>query len=79
MPESNGIEAAISIKHSNSDIVIIFITSKDELVYESIKTQPFRFIRKSRLTEEISESIIETFKILESNLYELTIKVDNNF
>ena len=79
MPETNGIEAAISIKHSNPDIVIIFITSKDELVYESIKTQPFRFIRKSKLTEEISESIIETFKILESNSCKLTIKVDNNF
>lgn len=79
MPETNGIEAAISIKHSNPEIVIIFVTSKDELVYESIKTQPFRFIRKSKLTEEISESIIETFKILESNSYKLTIKVDNNF
>jgi DNA-binding LytR/AlgR family response regulator len=42
MPRTNGIEAAIALKQSSLNIVIVFITSKDELVFESIKTHPFR-------------------------------------
>lgn len=79
MPRTNGIEAAIALKQSSPNVVIIFITSKDELVFESIKTQPFRFIRKSKLTEEISEAINEAYKLLYSNSYRLIIKVDNNY
>lgn len=78
MPRTNGIEAAMAIKQSSPNVVIVFITSKDELVFESIKTQPFRFIRKSKMTEEISEAITEAYKLIDSNSYKLTIKIDNN-
>ncbi|MBP1926746.1 DNA-binding LytR/AlgR family response regulator [Sedimentibacter acidaminivorans] len=76
MPKINGIEAAQNIKVKNPDTIIIFITSKDELVYESLKVQPFRFIRKSKLTEEISEAIIEVNRFLENNSYKIKIITD---
>lgn len=77
MPKINGIELAQNIKIKSPNTIIIFITSKDELVYESLKVQPFRFIRKSKLTEEISEAIVEANRFLESNSYKIKIITDN--
>ena len=39
------------------EIFLIFVTGHDELVYDAIKFQPFRFLRKSRLPEELPEAV----------------------
>lgn len=54
MPDVNGFEIAQKINETG-DTFIIFVTSYDELVYSSIKFRPFRFIRKSRLDNELPE------------------------
>ncbi len=46
MPDIDGFQAAAELKTCNREIVIIFVTSKEELVYESFDYQPFHFIRK---------------------------------
>lgn len=56
MPVVNGFDIAEQINHT-SNALIIFVTMHDELVYSSIKFQPFRFIRKSRLEDELPEVI----------------------
>ncbi len=78
MPKINGIEAAQNIKIKSPKTVIIFITSKDEFVFESFKIQPFRFIRKLKLTEEISEAIVEVNKLIEKNAHKIKIIIDKN-
>lgn len=57
MPEITGIEIARKLRTKQKDTAIIFITNKDELVYETIRYTPFRFIRKSRFAEEIGEAL----------------------
>ena len=54
MPDVNGFEIAQKINETGNTF-IIFVTSYDELVYSSIKFRPFRFIRKSRLDNELPE------------------------
>lgn len=54
MPVVNGFDIAEQVNHMGNTI-IIFVTMHDELVYSSIKFQPFRFIRKSRLENELPE------------------------
>lgn len=54
MPDVNGFEIAQKINETG-DTFIIFVTSYDELVYSSIKFRPFRFIRKTRLDNELPE------------------------
>jgi DNA-binding LytR/AlgR family response regulator len=77
MPEFNGIDAAKSIKYQNPNTVLIFITSKDDLVFESLKAQPFRFIRKSKLKDEITEAVLEAYKLFDKNSYKLILKIEN--
>lgn len=54
MPDISGFEIA---ERLNNDILIVFVTTHDELVYSSLKFRPFRFIRKEYLDEELSETL----------------------
>lgn len=54
MPGINGFEIAETINRGG-ECFIVFVTSYDELVYSSIRFQPFRFIRKSHLKSELPE------------------------
>lgn len=68
MPDVNGIVLASKIrKHfSDQNIVILFISDKEDLVYESLKEQPLRFIRKSHFKKEISEAVRAVVGIYEN-------------
>lgn len=48
MPDVDGFQAAAELKAQNKEVVIIFVTSMDDLVYESFDYQPFHFIRKGK-------------------------------
>ena len=46
MPKISGFEAAQIIRNISSEIPIVFVTAKDDLVYYSFEYHPFHFIRK---------------------------------
>ena len=50
MPAINGFEVAKKARELNRDVFIIFVTSNDELVYESFSYQPFYFVKKNTET-----------------------------
>lgn len=54
MPQVNGFDIAEEMNRKGNAF-LIFVTMHDELVYSSIRFQPFRFIRKSHLEEELPE------------------------
>lgn len=56
MPQIGGFEVAEQVNNIG-DTLIVFVTSHDELVYSSFKFQPFRFIRKAYLDQELPEII----------------------
>lgn len=57
MPCISGIEIANHFRNKNPYIIIIFITNRDDLVFESIQYKPFRFIRKKYYLKEIEEAV----------------------
>ncbi len=56
MPEINGFDIAEKIG-TDERALIVFVTTHDELVYSSLKFQPFRFLRKTHLEDEIGEAV----------------------
>ena len=48
MPEMDGIEVCRQIRKLAPDTLTVFISGKDELVFQTFEVQPFRFIRKSQ-------------------------------
>lgn len=61
MPEASGFDVAEGLSGST---LIIFVTTHDELVYSSIRFQPFRFIRKTCLDLELPETLSAVHKEL---------------
>ena len=53
MPEVNGFEVASYLKKWNRGCCIVFVSNKDDLVFQSLVYHPFFFIRKAHLDEEL--------------------------
>lgn len=49
MPEMNGFEVASLLQKRKEDILILFVTSHEDKVYQSYDYHPFWFIRKSHM------------------------------
>lgn len=77
MPEITGIDISRQIRDKHSDIEIIFVSSKEEMVYESIKYTPFRFIRKNRFENEIQEAIETYLKKRKRNAFSYIFSTEN--
>lgn len=70
MPLLDGFEIAKRIRSNNSRVKIIFVTRKEELAYLGYIYEAFRFVRKSRLDQEICETAKSLSKSLsESDEY----------
>jgi DNA-binding LytR/AlgR family response regulator len=55
MPEINGIELAGKLVSDDANANIIFVTNRDELVFDVLKYRPVGFVRKERLCTEFGE------------------------
>lgn len=64
MPKMNGIDIANKLRRSDDDIFIIFVTNREDMVFQSIQYKPFRFIRKSEMKQEIKEALSALLKEL---------------
>lgn len=50
----NSIEAAGQLKMYNKNATIIFVTSQESLVFHAFQIQPFYFVRKNHLEQDLS-------------------------
>lgn len=67
MPEISGMELAEQIFSSNMNTNVIFVTNRDDLVFQAKHYQPFRFIRKEKLNQELDEAICHLINKLEKD------------
>lgn len=74
----NGIEVAKMIKENNKYANIIFITSRNDLVFSAISVQPFYFIRKNNLDRDISVAFtLLKNHYIEKDIYKLKYNSEN--
>ncbi len=57
MPQTNGFQLAQTLNIQYPNTIIIFVSSYDNFVYSSFEYNPFRFLRKSHLKEELSDIV----------------------
>jgi DNA-binding LytR/AlgR family response regulator len=65
MPGMDGIALCRRIREISPDALVVFISNKESLVFQTFEVQPFRFIRKSELDEMV-------FSLVDSILAELS-------
>jgi len=79
MPIINGFNLAERISNnllSQENATIIYITTYENLVYESFKYSPLRFIRKNRVNDELREAIQAFLNKKHYNGYSLMFSTD---
>ena len=57
MPEISGVDFGLHLREHGADICIIFISNREERVFDTFKVDPLRFIRKAKFFDEIEESV----------------------
>jgi len=79
MPRIDGLTLASKIRSLDSDAVILFVSAKEEYVFDAIKVQPFRFIRKSHFQSDLSEALEEYLcqNKTEKDNHILTLEIQN--
>lgn len=65
MPEYSGFQVVKQLLNYHHETLVIFITNIDMYVYESLKFNPFRFIRKSHISE-LREAILSAVEKINS-------------
>lgn len=79
MPTIDGFNLAEKISNNIAALdnaTIIYISTYDNLVYESFKYSPLRFIRKNRINEELCEAIQAFFEKRQYSGYSLMFSTD---
>lgn len=65
MPGMNGLDVCRQIRIISKETLIVFISNREDFVYQTFEVQPFRFIRKNHFKEELpamAHALIQEFK-----------------
>jgi len=76
MPDMNGMEVAKYIGELKEKPILIFVSSHDELVYESFKYHPFGFVRKRFFKEELPKLLNDCKEELQRNTKNFCFRAD---
>lgn len=60
MPEINGLEVGKQLKAFNPQTEIIYLSQREDLVFDTLQLHPFGFIRKSKIIQDFS-NVLELF------------------
>lgn len=78
MPEMSGFETAECLRLCTQAERVVFVTNREDLVYESFDHKPFKFVRKSRWTEEILHALERFYKELVRSEEKITVHIRKN-
>lgn len=76
MPDMNGNELAKQLRKYNTDFKLIYITSHNDVVFECIRNNIFRFVRKSILDEDLQDclnALVDQLLVIEPIEFKTTI------
>ena len=59
MPEMDGFTLAKQLRETYPEMLLIFVSSYEERVYDSFSYNPFWFLRKSRIKQEIAQVFLK--------------------
>ena len=75
MPEMNGLDVANQLSDIVKNGQIIFLSQREDLVFECLKFHPFGFIRKSKLIDDFSLMMNQYYQTI-SNVESDETKID---
>ena len=70
MPDMDGFALSKQLRDDHQDILIVYITTNEHLVFDSFDYQPFQFIRK-REPETMQKEIIQTLQKIRRHITQI--------
>jgi len=67
MPHTDGVDLALQIRASGILSPILFVSSVESKVFEALRAQPLRFVRKAHLEAELPEALQAMTKQMQLN------------
>lgn len=68
MPEMDGLETARFVCSYDQNAVLIFVTNREDLVFDAFQYNAIAFIRKKRLKEELSDAVRRAYNLVATKL-----------
>lgn len=62
MPEMDGFETAKAIRNDDPNVVLVFVTNMDDLVFNAFKYNAVAFVRKKHLNEELEDAVEQAYR-----------------
>lgn len=78
LPDKSGIDFANDYIKIYPNTKIIFISSHDELVFNSFKVHPYNFIRKENIDIELNDTLLELLDLLKMHKKEIVLNNKDN-
>lgn len=78
MPGVDGMCIAQRIEQEKHNVNIIFITNRNDMVFDAIHYRPFRFIRKERVALELEEALTCVLEEVKQQTMYCEIEVEHN-
>lgn len=57
MPREDGITFAKTLRKQNNDVPIVFVTAREDRMFDTFSVRPFGFVRKSKFIEDLNEAV----------------------
>lgn len=70
IPGMDGITLAKTLKEYNKDVCFIYVSNREDLVFDSLQTRPFGFVRKSNFVKDV-------YKVIDAYFQEINNDPDN--
>lgn len=63
MPDMNGIDLAEELGQRDSQTLIVFVSFREDYVFQSFRAHPFSFVRKSCFQEDMARTVRDLVKL----------------
>lgn len=78
MPNVSGLEVAKKLREKGSEIILIFISAHEQYVFESIDYNPFKYIRKTKMQDEIEIALKRAYRrIISENIKSIVVNAED--
>ncbi|MGN0634016.1 MAG: LytR/AlgR family response regulator transcription factor [Oscillospiraceae bacterium] len=77
MPQSDGLETAKAIRNDDPNVVLVFVTNREDLVFNAFQYNAIAFVRKKRLDKELAEAVEQAYRKAIAKLSVHFLKTEN--
>lgn len=73
MPGQNGIAIANEIRKDDKQAIIVFVSYREDLIFDSLEVLPLQFIRKTNFESDLAVVIKNIKTVLEENIFTIQL------